>query len=153
MLYRQTRGHALFTVELLRGLEERGDLIQDDQGWWAEGPALDWESLPPRVEGAIGQRIGRLSEPWQQELRVASVQGEVFTAEVLARVQSGDVQETVQRLSGELSRAHRLVSAESLQRLGSQPLSPLSLPALPVSEVPVQWSGCGGAGATAPGHR
>jgi len=153
MLYRQTRGHALFTVELLRGLEERGDLIQDDQGWWAEGPALDWESLPPRVEGAIGQRIGRLSEPWQQELRVASVQGEVFTAEVLARVQSGDVRDTVQRLSGELCRAHHLGSAQNLQRLGSQPLSPLSLPALPVSEVPVQWSGCGGAGATAPGHR
>ena len=26
-LYRHTGGHALFTVELLRGLQERGDLV------------------------------------------------------------------------------------------------------------------------------
>ncbi|HUW09072.1 MAG TPA: hypothetical protein VM537_05045, partial [Anaerolineae bacterium] len=123
MLYRQTRGHALFTAELMRGLQDRRDLIQDEQGQWIEGPALDWESLPPRVEGMIGQRIGRLPDAWQQMLRVASVQGEVFAAEVLARVGGVDERETVRRLSGELSRSHRLVSAESLDRLGPQSLS------------------------------
>jgi DNA-binding SARP family transcriptional activator len=123
MLYRQTGGHALFTVELLRGLEERGDLSLDDQGRWIEGPALDWDRLPPRVEGVIGQRIGRLPEAWQQMLRVASVQGEVFTAEVVARVLGADELETVRRLSGALSKVHRLVSAESLERRGPQPLS------------------------------
>ncbi|HUW12839.1 MAG TPA: AAA family ATPase, partial [Anaerolineae bacterium] len=123
MLYRQTSGHALFTAELMRGLQERGDLIQDEEGWWTEGPALDWDALPPRVEGVIGQRIGRLPEAWQQELRSASVQGEVFTAEVLARVEGVDERETVRQLSGELSRVHRLVSGESLDRLGSQSLS------------------------------
>jgi adenylate cyclase len=123
MLYRQTRGHALFTVELLRGLQERGDLLQDSQGRWTEGPALGWDKLPPRVEGVIGQRIGRLPEPSQQLLRAASIQGEVFTAEVLARVEATDERETVHRLSGELSKAHRLVIAESLDRLGLQPLS------------------------------
>jgi DNA-binding SARP family transcriptional activator/predicted ATPase len=123
MLYRQTRGHALFTVELLRGMEERGDLIQDDRGRWVEGPALEWDRLPPRVEGAIGQRIGRLDDGWRQALRAASVQGEVFSAEVLARVQGADERETVRRLSGELSKAHRLVRAESLDRLGSRSLS------------------------------
>jgi tetratricopeptide (TPR) repeat protein len=62
MLYRQTRGHALFTIELLRGLKERGDLIQDPEGRWVQGPALDWETLPARVEAVIAERIGRLAE-------------------------------------------------------------------------------------------
>ena len=90
MLYRQTRGHPLFTVELLRGLQERGDLVQDPEGRWVEGPALDWETLPARVEAVIAERIGRLAEPLQAALRVASVEGEVFTAEVVARVQAAD---------------------------------------------------------------
>ncbi|HUW14798.1 MAG TPA: BTAD domain-containing putative transcriptional regulator, partial [Anaerolineae bacterium] len=123
MLFQHTRGHALFTAELLQGLQERGDLVQDGQGRWTEGEALDWERLPPRIEGVIGQRVSRLPEAWQQGLRTASVQGEVFTAEVLARVEGADERETVRHLSGELSRAHRLVQAERLDRLGPQPLS------------------------------
>jgi adenylate cyclase len=37
MLYRQTHGHPLFTIQLLRGLQERGDLVQDSEGRWVEG--------------------------------------------------------------------------------------------------------------------
>ena len=123
MLYRQTRGHPLFTVELLRGMQERGDLVHDPEGRWAEGPALDWETLPARVEAVIAERMGRLPEPLQEALRVASVEGEVFTAEVVAQIQAADEQEIIRRLSGELSRQHRLVAAQSLQRVGSQRLS------------------------------
>jgi predicted ATPase len=36
-LLRQTQGHALFTIELLRGLQERGALVRDDQGFWVDG--------------------------------------------------------------------------------------------------------------------
>jgi predicted ATPase len=76
MLYRQTHGHPLFTIELLRGMQERGDLVRDPKGHWAEGPALEWETLPARVEAAIGERIGRLAQPLRAALRVASVEGE-----------------------------------------------------------------------------
>ena len=123
MLYRQTRGHPLFTIELLRGMQERSDLVQDQKGRWVEGPALDWETLPARVEAVIAERVGRLPEPLQETLRVASVEGEVFTAEVVAQVQAADEQEIIRHLSGELSRQHRLVTAQSLQRVGSQCLS------------------------------
>ncbi|NIP18271.1 MAG: hypothetical protein GWM87_09035, partial [Xanthomonadales bacterium] len=123
MLYRQTRGHPLFTIELLRGLQERGDLVQDPEGRWVEGPALDWETLPARVEAVIAERIGRLAQPLQAALRVASVEGEVFTAEVVARVQAADEREMVTRLSGELDRRHRLVRAETILRMGDQRLS------------------------------
>jgi predicted ATPase len=122
-LHRQTRGHPLFTIELLRGLQKRGDLVQDPEGRWVEGPALDWETLPARVEAVIAQRIGRLAEPLQGALRVASVEGEVFTAEVIARVLAADEREVVARLSGELDRRHRLVRARGIQRMDGQRLS------------------------------
>jgi predicted ATPase len=123
MLYRQTHGHPLFTIELLRGLQERGDLVQDPGGQWVEGPTLDWETLPARVEAVIAERIGRLAQPLQATLRVASVEGEVFTAEVVARVRATDEREMLGRLSGELDRRHRLVRAQSIVRLDGQLLS------------------------------
>ena len=83
-LYRQTRGHPLFTVELLRGMQERGDLIRDAEGRWMQGPTLNWGILPARVEAVIAERIERLPGDLKQILRVASVEGEVFTAEVAA---------------------------------------------------------------------
>ncbi len=123
MLYRQTRGHPLFTVELLRGLQERGDLVQDPEGRWVEGPALDWETLPARVEAVIAERMARLSQPMQAALRVASVEGEVFTAEVVARVQGVEGREVVGHLSSELDRRHRLVRAQAIERLGARRVS------------------------------
>jgi DNA-binding SARP family transcriptional activator len=123
MLHQQTLGHPLFTVELLRGMQERGDITQDQEGRWVEGPTLDWQTLPSRVEAVIAERIGRLPAPLQQMLRVASVEGEVFTAEVVASAQGADERDVVGHLSGELSKRHRLVVAASLQRLGGRRLS------------------------------
>ncbi|MBE9508568.1 MAG: tetratricopeptide repeat protein, partial [Chloroflexi bacterium] len=123
MLCRQTRGHPLFTVELLRGMQERGDLVQDQEGRWVEGPALDWETLPARVEAVIAERIGRLAQPLRGVLRAASVEGETFTAEVVAQVRAADEREMVARLSGELDRRHRLVRAQGVLRIDSQHLS------------------------------
>jgi tetratricopeptide (TPR) repeat protein len=117
-LTRHTGGNPLFTVEFLRGLQERGDLVQDEAGRWVAGPALDWQRLPARVEAVIAERIGRLPRAWQETLSTASVEGEVFTAEVVARAQGLDEEEVVRRLSGPLSKQHRLVRAHSLERLG-----------------------------------
>ncbi|MEA3376156.1 MAG: AAA family ATPase [Chloroflexota bacterium] len=123
MLYRQTDGHPLFTIELLRGLQERGDLTRDAEGFWVEGLTLDWETLPARVEAVVAERIGRLAEPLQAALRVASVEGETFTGEVVARVQGTDEREMLESLSGELDRRHRLIHAQSIRRVDGQLLS------------------------------
>jgi predicted ATPase len=123
MLYRQTHGQPLFTVELLRGLQERGDLVRDSRGQWVEGPALDWERLPARVEAVVAERIGRLPQSLRYLLCIASVEGEVFTAEVAAQVQMTDERELLGRLSSELDRRHRLVRAQSIQRIDGQLLS------------------------------
>ena len=122
ILCRQTDGHPLFTVELLRGMQERGDLVQDGEGRWVEGPDLDWETLPARVEAVIAERVGRLPPRLQQILAVASVEGETFTAEVVAQVRTADEVEMVHWLSADLGRWHHLVNAQGVQQIGNASL-------------------------------
>jgi adenylate cyclase len=108
-LFHRTEGHPLYTVELLRTMQERGDLVQDEEGCWIEGPVLDWEALPARVEAVIAERIDRLDPELQEILAVASVEGEVFTAQVAALVQEMQERPLLHRLSQDLERRHRLV--------------------------------------------
>lgn len=123
VLFRRTGGHALFTVELLREMKERGDLVRDADGCWVEGRALDWDVLPVKVEGVIAERIGRLDQDLQDLLTVASVEGEEFTGEVVARVEGLGEREVVRRLGDDLQRRHRLVSELGPARVGSVRLS------------------------------
>jgi len=116
MLYQQTGGHPLFTIELLRDLQERGDLVRDKAGRWIEASAINWEQLPARVEKVIAERVARLDKPLREMLRIASVEGEVFTAEVITQVQKVDRREVVRRLSQELGHKHRLVQTQALDK-------------------------------------
>ncbi|HID53390.1 MAG TPA: hypothetical protein EYP41_15330 [Anaerolineae bacterium] len=122
-LTRQTRGQPLFTIELLRGMQERGDLVRDAAGWWTTGPAISWEILPARVEAVIAERIGRLSPENQALLAAASVQGESFTAELAARVSRIAPHQAIRQLSGDLTRSHRLIRAQGSEFVGDQRLS------------------------------
>ena len=98
-------------------------VVEDENGFWVEGSDLDWEALPAQVDGVINERIGRLSADLRELLKVASVEGENFTAEVLARIKKGDTRETVRLLSQELERRHRLIAAEGLKRVNANRLS------------------------------
>jgi predicted ATPase/predicted Ser/Thr protein kinase len=122
-LYKQTRGHPLFAVELLRNMRDQEMLVRDEQDRWVEGPALAWGTLPARVEGAIGERIGRLPEELQKALSLASLQGEEFSAEVLAEVHGAGKREVVALLSRELEKRHHLVSAQGTRRIDGQRVS------------------------------
>jgi predicted ATPase len=122
-LFRQTEGHALFTVELLREMQERGDLRQAEDGYWMEGETINWNTLPAKVEGVIEKRMTRLEAGLQTVLTIASVEGETFTAEVVARVQQLNERELVQQLSRELDKRQRLITAQGLEWVGGQRLS------------------------------
>lgn len=122
-LYGHTRGHALFTVELLRSLQEQGGLRHDGEGRWVAGPDLNWEALPPRVESTIAQRLSLLPEEQRALLSAASVEGELFTAEVASQVTGMDAQLASRCLSRELGARLRLVQAEELTWQGGRPLS------------------------------
>jgi ABC-type oligopeptide transport system substrate-binding subunit/DNA-binding SARP family transcriptional activator len=108
-LFRHTGGHPLFTVELLRAMQARGELIQDEDGRWVEGAVLNWDRLPARVEAVIEERVGRLEEELREVLAVASVEGETFTAQVVARLQGVRERELLRALSQELAARHGLV--------------------------------------------
>jgi ABC-type oligopeptide transport system substrate-binding subunit/class 3 adenylate cyclase len=108
-LLAHTGGHPLFTVEILRNLQERGDLVRDDERRWVESPELSWEALPGRLEGVIAERIGRLEEELREILSVAAVEGEDFTAQVIARVQEIQERRLLRTLSQEVERRHQLI--------------------------------------------
>jgi tetratricopeptide (TPR) repeat protein len=122
-LYRQTGGHPLFTVELLRGMQERGALAREEDRGWIESEDIDWERLPARVEAVIAERIGRLPEDLRRLLTLAAVEGEDFTAEVLARIQDRIDRDTVRLLSTQLDRQHHLVGPRDVRRVDGQQLS------------------------------
>ncbi|MCP4286970.1 MAG: AAA family ATPase [Gammaproteobacteria bacterium] len=122
-LYQYTEGHPLFTIELLRAMQARGDLRQDEEGRWVEGAALDWERLPARVEGVIEERVGRLEAELRDTLTIASVEGEDFTTQVVARVQDIDERRLLQALSLELEKRHRLVREQAGLHVGQKRLS------------------------------
>ncbi len=122
-LFHFTGGHALFTVELLRSLQESGVLIRDDQGRWVESQQNRWDKLPARVEAVIAKRLSNLPEEFKQTLALASVEGEVFTAELLAQVLDVDAKEMSLRLQM-LSHQYSLISEEGVQRNNSKHFSP-----------------------------
>jgi DNA-binding winged helix-turn-helix (wHTH) protein/tetratricopeptide (TPR) repeat protein len=116
-LFTHTHGHALFTVELLRTLQDREMLVRDDQGRWVTTQRLEWTNLPARVEGVVGARIDRLADELKDLLTIACVEGVDFTAEVLARVSDAETRDTIRLLSRELEKRHRLVSARGIKAL------------------------------------
>jgi DNA-binding SARP family transcriptional activator/predicted ATPase len=108
-LFQQTAGHPLFTVELLREMQVRGDLVRNAAGQWREGKELDWTILPARVEAVIAGRVNRLDDLQRDVLTVASVEGEIFTAEVVAQVQGMGERPLLQTMSQQLEKRHHLV--------------------------------------------
>ncbi|MCP4415788.1 MAG: tetratricopeptide repeat protein [Chloroflexi bacterium] len=122
-LYQHTHGHPLFTVELLQAMQERGNLIQNGAGEWMEGDSLNWQLLPTRVEAVIEERIGRLEEDLRQHLTIASVDGEEFTGQVVARVQAMDERQMLMQLSQKVARRHRLVKERGERQIGDHILS------------------------------
>jgi predicted ATPase len=122
-LHQRTNGHALFAAELLLDMQERGDLQPDASGQWVEGDSLDWKHLPARVEGVVEERINRLEDELREILTTASVEGEIFTAQVVGRMQGIEERELLKRLTRELERRHRLVSEEGSRRVGANRIS------------------------------
>jgi len=118
-LHRHTKGNALFTLEVLGEMERRGDLIQDESGCWREGPHLDWTMLPVRIEGVIGERLSRLPDELYETLKIASIEGESFKAEVVAQVQAVDERVMIRRLSHSVDQQHHLVLAQGRQWLSA----------------------------------
>ena len=121
-LYTYTQGQPLFTVELLRSMQENGTLIKNEAGRWVESLAWSPHQLPARVEAVIEQRLGRLDQSLQEILSVASVEGEQFTAQVVAHVLGTDERSLLRRLSRDLQQRNNLVREQGEVQVNGQPL-------------------------------
>jgi adenylate cyclase len=117
-LYALTGGHPLFTVELLRAMEERGALVRDRGGTYTTTQDLDWTVLPARVDGVIAERVGRLEEELRETLAVSSVEGESFTVQVVAEVRDEDERRLIRQFGRELDKRHRLVGQDGTRQVG-----------------------------------
>ncbi len=122
-LFEHTMGHALFTVELLRSLQEKGGVVRDSQGRWIPGEASVRGTMPPRVEAVIAERIGRLPEELDRALSLASIEGERFTLEVVAELMAMDVDDLLPRVTGELEKRHHLVQSQTFRQTAGQTFS------------------------------
>lgn len=122
-LARRTGGHALFTVELLDELKDRGVLVRDGLDRWTTDSGVSPDGLPARVEGVLQSRIGRLDDDLRRALAIAAVEGEEFTAEAVARVDGADAWRLLERLAAEAGRRHRLVDELGPVRVQGRRLS------------------------------
>ncbi|MEM7348047.1 MAG: hypothetical protein AAF485_27775, partial [Chloroflexota bacterium] len=122
-MFQRTGGHPLFTIELLQDLQARGDLYQDETGCWIEGPNLNWNTLPSGLEGVLQARVSQLNKNLQNALTTASIEGEIFTAEVVAKIQGLDEDLLTQQLTHQLQQEYQLVSPHGIQQHGDQTLS------------------------------
>jgi predicted ATPase/DNA-binding SARP family transcriptional activator len=122
-MYQRTKGHPLFTVELLRALKDQGDLRKNEAGMWTAAADLDWEILPARIEAVIARRIESLPRELRRILTVASVEGESFSVEVVAQVLATDDRSLLQKLSHQLVQQYRLIREQGEWRLGSQSIT------------------------------
>ena len=116
-LYERTGGQPLFTVELVRTMQENGDLIQNDSDVWVEADDLSWDEMPFTVETVIEERVERLEAELRELLTIASVEGQNFTAQVVARIQEADEKGIIRALSRKLQRRHKLVQELDATRI------------------------------------
>lgn len=107
-LAEHTGGNALFLTELLKYARERGQIVPRN-GSWELTTEVEHFELPESVECIIEERVEQLSEELRETLTLASVEGEDFTAEVLARLQDLDEDKVLSRLVDDLHRMHQLV--------------------------------------------
>ena len=72
------------------------------------------------MEAVITERIERVPDQWQALLDAACVEGDEFTAEVIADALDLEAAEVTHALSGELNQRYQLIVPTRLERQGTQ---------------------------------
>jgi DNA-binding SARP family transcriptional activator/predicted ATPase len=115
--FTHTGGHPLFTVELLRQMQAKDEIRKDDAGRWVVRSSVDWDELPAKVDAVIAGRIDQVPSPLRNILRIASIEGEEFTTQVLASVSGLEEGEILDHLSRELAGQYNLIEAQGNLRV------------------------------------
>lgn len=115
LITRQTEGLALFIVELLIDLEERGLIRRDEEGTWHQTEEIDVQALPAKVDSIVEERVRRLDDRERSILTCAAVEGENFTAQVISRIENINETDLVDILEDDLGKRHRLVEERGFE--------------------------------------
>jgi len=107
-LEKESRGNALFVVESLRMLSERGSLFKEKNEWHLAVDVLD---VPKKLKDIILSRLSTLKFNQRRVLDAASVIGEKFDVELLSAVLGQDNLEVLEALNM-ISQLTSLVSVE-----------------------------------------
>ena len=97
-IYQETEGNPFFVREVLRHLAETDAIERRGEQWTVRLPS-EQIGIPEGVRDVVGRRLSRLSQPAHQALRVASVVGTEFEAELVG-------------VAGQLSEADLLTALE-----------------------------------------
>ncbi len=119
-LYQYTEGHPLFTIELLRSMRSKNQLVEDKNGRLVTVDPFVWEQLPERVEAIIEMRLQTLPESLQEMLLVAAIEGTVFTAQVVAEVVGLSERRAISILAQRLDKQHHILQYVGQQQLGER---------------------------------
>lgn len=107
-LAKESRGNALFVVESLRMLFERGSLYQENDQWRL---TVDTLGIPDRIKDVILRRLSRLKFNQRRALDAASVIGEKFDVDLLSVVLNQDSLEVLENLNT-IARSTSLIGVE-----------------------------------------
>jgi len=107
-LIADSHGNALFVVESLRMLSERGNLVQRDNVWCL---AVDELGTPNKFRDIILRRLGTLKLNQRRILDVASVIGEKFSPRLISLIVEQDSLEVLETLNV-VARSSSLVVCE-----------------------------------------
>lgn len=107
-LVEHTHGHPLFTIELFNAMQEHGEIGQEKRQL-IEVKAIDWRRMPVRIEGVLSQKIGRLDRSTREILEIGSVQGKLFSPEVVASVLEAEPQQIMRQLGNRFLISQRLI--------------------------------------------
>lgn len=113
LLADRTEGNALFLTEILKNLEEKGHI--DNRSFVI--PQLTTvikhqDDLPEKIENVLSERLNRLERSLREILDFASVEGDEFTVQVIAKVRQLDEWTLIDELAEKLMKIHQLIEEE-----------------------------------------
>jgi len=107
-LTKESRGNALFVVESLRMLFERGSLYKEGEQWFL---TVDNLGIPNKIKDVILRRLSQLRFNQRRALDAASVIGEKFDVNLLSVVLNQDSLEVLENLNT-IARSTSLIGVE-----------------------------------------
>jgi predicted ATPase len=113
-------GNPLFVEELLNSLQENGTINKTNQKWSLTKDVQTLENIPDKLDAVVQERIAQLTTDLRNILTCASVEGDEFTAEVLARVKNLSEDQTLDLVVSRLERGYHLIDEKGEKILGSE---------------------------------